>query len=223
MKVLLFLLTCLPLLGADHSRLLDLAEKWEVPRPHPRSKLVRIWVYYNSTGEYYSLGFVEPGKPKVALVGFERQDLSIPSSRPPVLVPDIDKLSLEFIVASSPFGSPNGANNGLLTAIQLIRLGHPGVGEKLLEKSLKSDAGHPHSPLRIKEGQSADLMLARSCLASATNAITSPNPDFQAIKRRIETLVADRPVLKSKMTDWLLTSLTASVDHPDPSPIVWKL
>ncbi len=218
MKLLFFLLTCLPLFGADHAKLLVLAGKWEVPQPHPQSKLVKIWVYYNSTGEYYSLGFVAPERPKMALVGFAWQDISIPSSRPPIMVPNINELSLEFIVASSPFGSPNGSNNGLLTAIQLIRHGYPGIGEKLLGKSLKSDAGHPHSPLRIKEGQSADLMLAQSCLAAATNAITSPKPDFQTIKRRIETLVADRPILKSKTTDWLLTSLTASVDHPKPKP-----
>lgn len=218
MKSLLFFLTCLSLCGADHTKLLALAEKWEVPQPHPQSKLFKIWTYYNSSGEYYSLGFVEPDKPGVALVGAKWEDISIPSSNPPILIPNIDKLSLEFIVVASPFGSLNGSNNGLLTAIQLIRLGHLGVGEKLLEKSLKSDAGHPHSPLRIKEGQSADLMLAQSCLAAATNSITSPNPDFKTIKRQIETLVADRPTLKSKTTDWLLTALTASVNHPKAKP-----
>jgi len=218
MKVLLFFLTCLPLFGENHTKLIARVKKWEVPQPHPESRLCKIWAYYNSSGEYYTLGFIEPGKPKKALVGSESRDISVKTSHPPIMVKDIDQLKLDFIVASSPFGSPNGTNNGLLTAIQLIRKGHAEIGGKLLEKSLKSDAGHSRSPLHIKENQSVELMLAQSCLAAASNAITTPNPDFADIKRRIETLVVDQPSLKNKTTDWLLSALKASVEHPKPKP-----
>ena len=43
MKFAFFLLTALPLLGFDQAKLLELAERWEVPQPHPQSALVKIW------------------------------------------------------------------------------------------------------------------------------------------------------------------------------------
>lgn len=217
-KFFLMLLVCLPLFGGEHEKLLIFAKKWELPQPHPDSKLVKIWSYYNSTGDYYSLGFVEPATPKKALVGFEWRDISVKTSHPPIIVDDIAKLDLKFVSVSSPFGSPNGTNDGLLTAIQLLRKGHPEVAGRLLEKSLQSDSGHRRSSLLIKGNQAPELMLAPSCLAAASNAITRPKPDFAVIKRRIETLIADQPALKSKTTDWLLSALTASVNHPPSKP-----
>ena len=53
--------------------LLQKAQHWLVPRPHPKSKLVKIWVFQSSSTDFsdptdfYALGFVEPGKPHRAL------------------------------------------------------------------------------------------------------------------------------------------------------------
>ncbi|MEJ6579452.1 MAG: hypothetical protein QNL33_18840 [Akkermansiaceae bacterium] len=65
--------------------MLHLAEKWEVPQPKPGSKLIKIWAYYNSTGEFYNLGFVEPDDPTHALLGMRMELIS--NLRPPEEAP----------------------------------------------------------------------------------------------------------------------------------------
>jgi hypothetical protein len=216
MKTVILILTLLlPLEGGEHDRLLELAEKWEVPQPKTGSKLIKIWAYYNSTGEFYNLGFVDSDDPTQALVGLEKTRIDQNTSTPPLPVPDIDKLSLKNVVASDLFGN---SNSGLVTAIQLIRMGHPKIGTELLTRSLKSDAGHPHSPLYIKEGQSAEQTLAASCLAAAIDSITTPKPDFLQIKRRIEIVLQDYPKLKNPATEHVLKGLDASIKRPKPKP-----
>lgn len=222
MKVLLFLLTSLSLVADEHAELLALAKKWEVPQPHPKSSLVRFRGYQSKVAgkwvQHYVLGFIEPGKPKLALVGFGYYDHTKDEGRPAIPVPKIEDLSLETIAAKGIFDNAIESNHGLFTAIQLIRMGHQELGEALLKKSLQSDAGHSYSPFYIKEGQPADVMLAESCLAAAVNDILVPKPDFKDIRRRVEILVTDCPAIKSETTDYLLASLKTTIERPIPKP-----
>ncbi|YCM42956.1 hypothetical protein V2O64_16735 [Verrucomicrobiaceae bacterium 227] len=212
---LLCLALLLQLKGGGHDRLLELADKWEVPQPKVDSKLIKIWAYYNNTGEFYHLGFVEPGDPTQALTGLTKISIDQRTSNPPLPVPDIDELSLKNVVASDLFGN---SNNGLITAIQLMRMGHSKIGTELLAHSLKSDAGHHRSPLYIKEGQSAEQTLAASCLAAAVDSITTPKPDFPQIKRRIKFILEDYPKLNNPAIEHVLKGLDASIQHPKPEP-----
>ena len=128
---------------------------------------------------------------------------------------DLDKLSLKDIAATSPFSSPNGVNFGLLTGIQFLRRGNEKLGAALIDRSLGVESGHGRSIFFSPAGEPPLLMLARSCLASAVNDITSPKPEFAKIKQRIERLVADQPKL-SEAAATVLISLKANVEHKQP-------
>jgi len=198
------------LASESQKELLQKAEDWLVPQPTPRSRLIKISTYTSGSTKFYALGFLEPGHPGRALVGFASWDLAHRDTKDVV---DPNGLSLQDISATSPFSEPQGVNVGILTGIQLIRRGNENLGMSLIKKALAEDSGHPRSPFRSPAGEPPVLMLARSCLAAAINDITSSEPDFQKIKRRIERLIADQPNLRSEATDAVLEALAASVAH----------
>lgn len=196
--------------------LLGKADAWEVPQPKAGSRLRKIYAYSGEgDADFYILGFVEPGSPNRALVGFEQRDYF--GGGELIDVPDLDGLSIDDITPTDSSGEPFGVNTGLLTGIQLLQLGNERLGVALINKSLGADSGHPHSPLYSPAGEPPVLMLARACLASAFNDIASPNPDFASIKKRIERLLADQPTLKNESTDWALEGLAANLAHEAPA------
>lgn len=200
---------------ADRAALLASANAWGVPQPKAGSSLVKIWVFKSGDGDRYALGFREEPNAKRALVGFDYVDIE---NRMEVKeVSDPEKVSLDDVSSTSPFSSVNGVNFGLVTGLQLLRAGNAGVGTELIRRSFKEEAGHHRSAFRSPAGEAPVAMLARSCLADAMNQISSKQPDFAAIKRRIEAILKDQPQLKSEATDWAITGLEASVQYK-PAP-----
>jgi hypothetical protein len=198
------------------TELLVKAEQWGVPQPKDGAKLLKIWVFQSGDSDYYALGFVEEENPKRALVGFDYWDTV---NRVEVKeVPDPEKVSLADVSPRSPFSEVNGVNFGLVTGIQLLRAGNSKVGTELINKSLKKEAGHPHSAFRSPAGETPVVMLARSCLADAMNQISSEKPDFPKIKQRIEKILKDQPQLKSDATDWSLEGLDATINYQPAQP-----
>ena len=213
--VLLLLLISSFASALEVDKLLKLAEKWEVPQPHKNSKVVKIWAYSSgnkSSDDYYLLEFVEPTNSTRALVGFELKSDEYNNER----WKDFDG-SLADVVGVDTFGPVHGVNEGLITGIQLIRHGQKEIGIKLIEKSLKEDAGHAHSPFHIAANLTAKESLARSCLSASLNEITTEKPDFKKIKQKLELRIKDNPKLKSKATDFYLEALTANVNHAAPA------
>ncbi|HKD36867.1 MAG TPA: hypothetical protein VKB78_08695, partial [Pirellulales bacterium] len=169
----------------QRKELLKKANDWSVPQPKPTAKIVKIWAYKSETKgwpmtDYYALGFVDPTDSNRALVGSENWDLT--GKLKTTAVADIEKLSLNDIAVSSPFGEPNGTNFGLVTGIQLLRRGKEKIATALIDRSLAADSGHPRSMFFSPAGEPPVLMLARSWLAAAINEITSPKPDYARIK-----------------------------------------
>ncbi len=203
----------------QRKELLKKADDWSVPQPKAGARIVKIWIYQSSTQktprmtDYYALGFVEPGDSKRALVGFDYLDLK--ESGKAIEVTDSENLSLADIAASSPFGSPNGVNFGLVTGIQFLRRGNEKLGAALIDRSLGVDSGHPRSMFYSPAGETPVLMLARSCLAARINEVTSDKPDFAKIKQRIERLVTDEPQFKLS-TDAIVATLKENVEHKQP-------
>jgi hypothetical protein len=200
---------------AERAALLASANAWGVPQPKAGSSLVKIWVFKSGDGDRYALGFREAQDAKRALVGFDYVDIE---NRMEVKeVSDPGKVSLEDVSSTSPFSGVNGVNFGLVTGLQLLRAGNAGVGTELIRKSFKEEAGHHRSAFRSPAGEAPAAMLARSCLADAMNQISSEQPDFAVIKRRIEAILKDQPQLKGEATDWAITGLEASVQYK-PAP-----
>jgi len=196
-------------------RLLVKAEDWQVPQPTAEARLIKLWAY-QSDKDYYSLGFVEKMDPGVALVGFEREDIT--RGTEVIEVEDPATCSLDDVATSSPFSSVHEINTGIISGIQLIRMGHSDTGRRLIQKSLRADSGHHMSKFKSPGGEPAELMLARSCLAAAMNEITTPKPNFKAIHARITRLIADQPELESDATQSALRGLQASIDHVPGKP-----
>jgi len=194
--------------------LLEKAKQWGVPQPSAESLLYKIKVYQSRDTDYFALGFVEPGKPEQALVGLEYWE-GKEMWRTTQRVSNPEAISLENIASSGGGWSLSAyeINYGLVTGIQLLRRGDQKLGSALIEKALKTEAGHHRSPFISPAGEESVLMLARACLAAAINQITTPAPDFRQIKQRVETLLADQPALKSSALDEILESLEASVAH----------
>ena len=119
--------------------LLKKAADWKVPQPKAESKLIKMWAY-RSDKEYYSLGFVEPDAPSLALIGFQRNDIGRGTEIIPI--DDPASCSLDNVAPTSPFGSVHELNTGLVTGIQLLRIGHREVRVRLLQKSLREESGH---------------------------------------------------------------------------------
>lgn len=197
--------------------LLEKAKQWGVPQPATKSALFKIKVSQSRDTDYFAFGFAEPEKPERALVGFEYWDLK-GKWRAAQRVSHPETVTLADIELT--IGSLGGQeiNYGLVTGIQLLRRGDQKLGSALIEKALKTKAGHPYSPFRSPAGEEPVLMLARACLAAAINEITTPTPDFLQIKQRVETLLADQPALKSPALDKALESLEASVAHKLGAP-----
>lgn len=195
--------------------LLQMAERWGVPQPHPDSRMLKIWAFQLEDADRYALGFVEPGNPDRAIVGFDHWDIRRGVDIKEI--PDLSQVTISDVTSTSPFSEVHGVNFGLITGIQLLRSGEEYLGVALINKALGEDAGHLRSPFRSPSGEAPLLMLARSCLAAALNEITSSKPNFPGIKQRIEILVADQPTLKSEALDSVLESLQATVAHK-PSP-----
>lgn len=216
MKVLLLLLTLtLQLKGGEYDKLLALADKWGLPKPHPDSTYVKVSAYRSGDQDFYHLGFVPPDQPNTALLGFKEVNLEGMLARPSTRFKTLKSSSLEDLAYSNTF---QGTHLSLITSIHLLRLGHEELGSKTLKASLKHDAGHHRSPFHIQENQSPESTLAGACIAQAIKDITAEKPDFKEIKRRIEMVLTDFPKLKSEATSYLLTSLQASIDHPVAKP-----
>jgi hypothetical protein len=201
---------------AMRDELLDKAKAWGVPQPAPGAGLVKVWVCQSGGRDMYALGFRANESGKQALVGFDHVDLD--KGLKVIEVPDSQDVSLKDVSPSSPFSGMNGVNFGLVTGIQLLRAGHPGTGMELIDKSLTAESGHHRSSFRSPAGEPPVVMLARSCLADAMNRISTANPDFPSIKRRVEAILKDLPQLKSEATDWALAGLEASVRHKPAAP-----
>ncbi len=204
-----------PLAPEVQRELLEKAARWHVPQPHADSKMLKIWVFQSGTKDKFALGFVEPGKPDQALVGFDHWDTTQRVEIKPIADPA--RLSLDDVTPTSPFSEVHGINFGLITGIQLLRRGEKELGGKLINQALQADAGHARSPFYSPANEAPVLMLARSCFAAALNEITSSKPDFPEIKQRIERLAADRPELKTEALQAVLEALQATVAH-QPAP-----
>jgi len=195
--------------------IVEVAERWGVPQPAPDSLVVKIWTSQPRKGNPFFLGFLDPENPGWALVGFDRVDITHDYFVKEF--PDFRQLSVEDMESRSPLVPVHDVNVRLITGIQLLRSGHEHVGLPLIIKALRESTGHHLSPFRSPTEEDPLLMLARSCLAAALNDISSRQPDFSAIKQRIDVLVADQPGLRSKALDRLMQSLQASIDY-EPSP-----
>ena len=199
-----------PLSADARKQLLAMAADWQVPQPTSEARLVKIGAYA-SDEEMFALGFVEDSDAKRALVGADYWD--IPEKAEVSEVANPADLKMHTLASSSPFDPPFGVNFGLITGIQFLRRGEERFGLSLIEKSLAEEAGHPRSPFYSPADEPPTLMLARACLASALNEITSPTPDFKRIKSRIERLVADEPRLRNEATTAVLNALAENVAH----------
>ncbi len=207
-----------PLTKKARQELLERANDWAVPQPKPAATLIKIKVFESDDTQFYALGFVEPEHLERALVGFDHWDVNSKdsndvNSKDSKDVPDLNRLSLADIAASSPFDPPHGVNFGLLTGLQLIRRGNEELGVALIEKALARESGHHMSPFFSPGNEPPVLMLARSCLAAAVNEITSSKPDFPNIKLRVERLLTEEPKLRNAATAQLVESLKANVEH----------
>lgn len=204
-----------PLTEQVVAQLMKKADDWQVPQPPPKSGMIKMWAY-QSDKDYYSLGFVEPDAPNLALIGFQRDDIARGTKI--LTIDDPASCSLDNVAPTSPFGSVHGLNMGLVTGIQLIRMGNRDIGVRLIGKSLGEDSGHHRSNFKSPAAEPPILMLARTCLAAAMNDITTPSPDFDDIHAKVSRLVADQPELDSKATRWALKGLEASKAHKPASP-----
>lgn len=201
---------------ASQAELLLKAEEWGVLQPKNAADMVKIWVFGSGKSDRYALGFIEEENAKLALVGFDYW--SIENRVEVKKVVDSQKVSLADVSSISPFSEVNGVNFGLITGIQLLRAGNTLIGTELIQKSLKEQAGHPHSAFRSPAGEKPVVMLARSCLADAMNQVSSEKPDFPKIKQRIEKILKDQPQLKSDATDWSLEGLDATINYQPAQP-----
>lgn len=212
---LLIALLILPALGGDYDKLIAYAEKWGVPKPHPKSTFIKMWAFRSGSDDFYHLGFVAPGELDTALVGFKKLKTNERTSTPPIQFSSLEPSRLKDFALRNPF---ENTHLSLVTSIQLIWLGHEEIGEKFLKESLKNDAGHHRSPFHIKKDQLPELTLAASCLGNAIDEITTPDPDFKVIRDRMQLILTDFPQLKTKATDYTLKALQASLDHPAAKP-----
>ena len=210
-------ITAVGITRKQESELLEKAAAWSVPQPDKDARLYQSWAYGGET-DFFLLVFINPKKPKEYLLGLHTSPLK--QGVKYHLVPDINKLSLKNITATSSFEASMDYNYGLVTGIQLIRAGYRTKGLALINHSLGKDAGHSHSPFRSPPKEAPTKMLARACLAHAYNSITTAKPDFKAIHDSVQKVLHDQPNLKTKSTDWLLNSLKKNLAHilpPDGS------
>ena len=197
----------------SQKELLKKADDWQVPQPKPE------WMFYSlgrlgrGSGKSFIHGFVDPGDQSRALVGFTQKNIISVVGE----FADPSKLSVDNISVTENSEYTEGVNVGLIIGIQLLRRGEDKLGVSIINKALTAASGNPRSVFYSPGGENPVLMLARSCLASAINDITSEHPDYQNIKERIERLISDQPILKNEATDWALEALKANVAH-NPAP-----
>src|SRR5262249_3870331 len=89
--------------------LLARAKRWELPQPPAESALLKIKIYESESRDYFALGFVEPGLPGRALVGFDYWDITTKRLTTQE-APDPDALSLGDIAETRGFGEDYGVN-----------------------------------------------------------------------------------------------------------------
>ncbi len=201
------------------AELMRCARRWSVPQPEKGAAILKLPVYLSGDDVFSVFAFRSISDPSRALLGFEHRDIK---EREFAIAPNDQ--SLEKIATSSPFESPYELNTGLITGIQMLWEGHEKLGTALIEKSLGTSSGNPHTCFFSPAGEDPALMLARSCLAAAVNEVTSAKPDFSGIRERIRILIEDQPKLKCPATSFMMDALEASAKHaPRPQGTIERV
>lgn len=220
--------------------LLKYADHFEIPRPHPDSKLVRLQfdepsppmldARGNPVAGYertfpFDLGFRSPNRPREILVGFtpiDASEYSLTSN----IAPHGD-LVIDWMETETIFGEGTVAyNSALITAVNLLRRDrHSPLGRAILWKARKAETGENQFPsVYSRGGEPVGVMLARATLANEINRLTSNDVAFRQIRTRVERIWEILKPVDHHSSDGgvgvpqLLRRLAKTVEHKSPPP-----
>lgn len=95
-------------------QLLTAARKWEVTQPDEDAKVVKVFVFRSVSADgsqkkdFHLLGFVSDQHPNQLLIGGSWRKVAYSK---PILVENLEKLSLDEIASTTPFGQMVGVNS----------------------------------------------------------------------------------------------------------------
>ena len=204
--------------------LLKKYEAFELPLPPESAKLVRIdtgWRTGNKGEQHiYVLGFLlnhgaEKERPQFLVGTIRVSDVNAYK-----LIEDIPPNEDIVVELRSEWGSTSlgGLNVGLATAIQCKARGWNDVAQALLDKSLKSYAGHPYSLFYQRENLPPETALATEAFAHYAEQLSEPNSNWQEIYDHLKAIIASEPSLNNERHKSFMESLRLSLRPPQAKP-----
>jgi hypothetical protein len=204
-------------------------KQFGLPLPPDDAKLVRVDTGWGAdekgTKHTYVLGFLlksstREERPKL-LVGTLK--ISALYDEYPLQYNVVEEVppkadTVDGIVAEWKSTRLDGLNVGLATAIQLKARGWNDLAKVLLDKSLKSYAGHHFSFFYQPPNLPPETALARMAFAHFGEQLSEPHSNWQEIYDRLKAIIAAEPTLNTEHSKGFMERLELSLRPSQAKP-----